>query len=144
MFKLNFPSFEFNLKNRDNKSYIFDIIRKKFILLTPEEWVRQHVVSYLINHGVSKNHIGVEKKIIVNKLTKRFDVVVFRRDGSVKLLVECKAPNIKISKKVFDQTSIYNKNLNSEFMMITNGLVHYFFKIDNSTKTYNFIKEFPF
>jgi hypothetical protein len=144
MFKLNFPSFEFNLKNRDNKSYIFDIIRKKFILLTPEEWVRQHVVSYLINHGVSKNHIGVEKKIIVNKLTKRFDVVVFRRDGSVKLLVECKAPNIKISQKVFDQTSIYNKNLNSEFMMITNGLVHYFFKIDNSTKTYNFIKEFPF
>jgi len=144
MFKLNFPSFEFNLKNRDNKSYIFDIIRKKFILLTSEEWVRQHVVSYLINHGVSKNHIGVEKKIIVNKLTKRFDVVVFRRDGSVKLLVECKAPNIKISQKVFDQTSIYNKNLNSEFMMITNGLVHYFFKIDNSTKTYNFIKEFPF
>ena len=144
MFKLNFPNFEFKLKNRDNKSYIFDIIRKKFILLTPEEWVRQHVVSYLINHGVSKNHIGVEKKIIVNKLTKRFDVVVFRRDGSVKLLVECKAPNIKISQKVFDQTSIYNKNLNSEFMMITNGLVHYFFKIDNSTKTYNFIKEFPF
>ena len=144
MFKLNFPSFEFNLKNRDNKTYIFDIIRKKFILLTSEEWVRQHVVSYLINHGVSKNHIGVEKKIIVNKLTKRFDVVVFRRDGSVKLLVECKAPNIKISQKVFDQTSIYNKNLNSEFMMITNGLVHYFFKIDNSTKTYNFIKEFPF
>ena len=144
MFKLNFPNFEFKLKNRDNKSYIFDIIRKKFILLTPEEWVRQHVISYLINHGISKNHIGVEKKIIVNKLTKRFDVVVFRRDGSVKLLVECKAPNIKISQKVFDQTSIYNKNLNSEFMMITNGLVHYFFKIDNSTKTYNFIKEFPF
>lgn len=143
MFKLNFPSFEFNLKNRDNKSYIFDIIRKKFILLTSEEWVRQHVVSYLINHGVSKNHIGVEKKIIVNKLTKRFDVVVFRRDGSVKLLVECKAPNIKISQKVFDQTSIYNKNLNSEFMMITNGLVHYFFKVDNSSKTYNFIKDFP-
>ena len=144
MFKLNFPNFEFRLKNRDNKSYIFDIIRKKYILLTPEEWVRQHVVSYLINHGVSKNHIGVEKKIIINKLTKRFDVVVFSRDGSVKLLVECKAPNIKISQKVFDQISIYNKNLNSEFIMITNGLVHYFFKIDNSTKTYNFIKEFPF
>ena len=143
MLKLNFPNFEFKLKNRDNKTYIFDIIRKKFILLTPEEWVRQHVVSYLINHGVSKNHIGVEKKIIVNKLTKRFDVVVFKRDGSVKLLVECKAPNIKIDQKVFDQTSIYNMNLNSKFMMTTNGLVHYFFKIDNSSKTYNFIKDFP-
>lgn len=143
MLKLNFPNFEFKFKNRDNKTYIFDIIRKKFILLTPEEWVRQHVVSYLINHGVSKNHIGVEKKIIVNKLTKRFDVVVFKRDGSVKLLVECKAPNIKIDQKVFDQTSIYNMNLNSEFVMTTNGLVHYFFKIDNSSKTYNFIKDFP-
>ena len=143
MLKLNFPKFEFKLKNRDNKSFIFDIIRKKFILLTSEEWVRQHVVSYLINHGVSKNHIGVEKKIIVNKLTKRFDVVVFKRDGSVKLLVECKAPNIKIDQKVFDQTSIYNMNLNSEFVMTTNGLVHYFFKIDNSSKTYNFIKDFP-
>ena len=143
MLKLNFPNFEFKLKNRDNKSFIFDIIRKKFILLTPEEWVRQHVVSYLINHGVSKNHIGVEKKIIVNKLTKRFDVVVFKRDGSVKLLVECKAPNIRIDQKVFDQTSIYNMNLNSEFVMTTNGLVHYFFKIDNSSKTYNFIKDFP-
>ena len=143
MLKLNFPNFEFKFKNRDNKTYIFDIIRKKFILLTSEEWVRQHVVSYLINQGVSKNHIGVEKKIIVNKLTKRFDVVVFKRDGSVKLLVECKAPNIKIDQKVFDQTSIYNMNLNSEFVMTTNGLVHYFFKIDNSSKTYNFIKDFP-
>ncbi len=143
MLKLNFPNFEFKFKNRDNKTYIFDIIRKKFILLTSEEWVRQHVVSYLINHGVSKNHIGVEKKIIVNKLTKRFDVVVFKRDGSVKLLVECKAPNIRIDQKVFDQTSIYNMNLNSEFVMTTNGLVHYFFKIDNSSKTYNFIKDFP-
>ena len=143
MLKLNFPNFEFKFKNRDNKTYIFDIIRKKFILLTSEEWVRQHVVSYLINHGVSKNHIGVEKKIIINKLTKRFDVVVFKRDGSVKLLVECKAPNIKIDQKVFDQTSIYNMNLNSEFVMTTNGLVHYFFKIDNSSKTYNFIKDFP-
>ena len=132
-----------SLKIEIIKLIFLTLLEKKFILLTPEEWVRQHVVSYLINHGVSKNHIGVEKKIIVNKLTKRFDVVVFKRDGSVKLLVECKAPNIKIDQKVFDQTSIYNKNLNSEFMMITNGLVHYFFKIDNSSKTYNFIKDFP-
>ena len=70
-------------------------------------------------------------------------MVDFKRDGSVKLLVECKAPNIKIDQKVFDQTSIYNMNLNSEFVMTTNGLVHYFFKIDNSSKTYNFIKDFP-
>ena len=100
-------------------------------------------MSYLIDHGVSKTHIGVEKKIIINKLTKRFDMVVFNSNGTVKLLIECKAPNIKINQKVFDQTLIYNKVLNSKFMMITKGIIHYFFKIDNSTKTYNFIKEFP-
>ena len=143
MLKLNFPNFKYEIKNKDNKDYIFDIIRKKYILLTAEEWVRQHVLSYLINHGVSKNHIGVEKKIIFNKLTKRFDVVVFNSNGTVKLLIECKAPNIKINQKVFDQTLIYNKTLNSEFMMITNGMLHYFFKIDNSTKSYIFVKEFP-
>ena len=143
MLKLNFPNFEFKFKNRDNKTYIFDNIRKKLILLTDEEWVRQHVVRYLMFRGVSKTHIAVEKKIIINKLTKRFDVVVFNKEGVVKLLVECKAPKIKIDQKVFDQTSIYNKKLNSEFLMITNGLSHFFFKIDNLTNSYNFMKEFP-
>ena len=143
MLKLNFPDFEFKIKNRDNKTYIFDIIRKKFILLTPEEWVRQHVVKLLIEKGVSKNHIGVEKKIIVNKLSKRFDVVAFDRNGLVKILVECKAPSINIDQKVFDQTLIYNKNLNSDYIMITNGIMHFIFKINIQDKSYDFINEFP-
>ena len=143
MLKLNFPDFEFKLKNRDNKTYIFDIIRKKFILLTPEEWVRQHVVKLLIENGVSKNHIGVEKKIIVNKLSKRFDVVAFDRNGLVKMLVECKAPSINIDQKVFDLTLIYNKNLNSDYIMITNGIMHFIFKINIQDKSYDFINEFP-
>ena len=86
----------------------------------------------------------IEKKVIVNKMNKRFDIVVYNRDGSVKLLVECKAPSVKIDQAVFDQTLIYNKSLNSQFMMITNGLIHFFFKIDYKTKKYKFIKEFPF
>jgi hypothetical protein len=97
-----------------------------------------------LEKGISKNHIGIEKKVIVNKMNKRFDIVVYNRDGSVKLLVECKAPGVKINQAVFDQTLIYNKSLNSQFMMITNGLIHFFFKIDNKTKKYNFIREFPF
>ena len=144
MYKLNFPDYEFKIKNIDNKRYIFDIVRKKFFILNPEEWVRQHVVSLLLEKGISKNHIGIEKKVIVNKMNKRFDIVVYNRDGSVKLLVECKAPGVKINQAVFDQTLIYNKSLNSQFMMITNGLIHFFFKIDNKTKKYNFIREFPF
>ncbi|MDG2368042.1 MAG: type I restriction enzyme HsdR N-terminal domain-containing protein [Flavobacteriaceae bacterium] len=144
MSKLNFPDYEFKIKNIDNKTYIFDIVRKKFFILNPEEWVRQHVICYLLEKEISKNHIGIEKKVIVNKMNKRFDIVVYNRDGSVKLLVECKAPNVKIDQAVFDQTLIYNKSLNSQFMMITNGLIHFFFKIDYKTKKYKFIKEFPF
>ena len=144
MSKLNFPDYEFKIKNIDNKTYIFDIVRKKFFILNPEEWVRQHVICYLLEKEVSMNHIGIEKKVIVNKMNKRFDIVVYNRDGSVKLLVECKAPSVKIDQAVFDQTLIYNKSLNSQFMMITNGLIHFFFKIDYKTKKYKFIKEFPF
>jgi len=144
MSKLNFPDYEFKIKNIDNKTYIFDIVRKKFFILNPEEWVRQHVICFLLEKEISKNHIGIEKKVIVNKMNKRFDIVVYNRDGSVKLLVECKAPSVKIDQAVFDQTLIYNKSLNSQFMMITNGLIHFFFKIDYKTKKYKFIKEFPF
>ena len=144
MSKLNFPDYEFKIKNIDNKTYIFDIVRKKFFILNPEEWVRQHVICYLLEKEISMNHIGIEKKVIVNKMHKRFDIVVYNRDGSVKLLVECKAPSVKIDQAVFDQTLIYNKSLNSQFMMITNGLIHFFFKIDYKTKKYKFIKEFPF
>ena len=100
-------------------------------------------VKLLIENGVSKNHIGVEKKIIVNKLSKRFDVVAFDRNGLVKMLVECKAPSINIDQKVFDQTLIYNKNLNSDYIMITNGIMHFIFKINIQDKSYDFINEFP-
>ena len=143
MIKLNFPNYKFNLKNKDNKPHIFDILRKKLILLTPEEWVRQHVINFLISHNIPKNHIAVEKKIIINKMTKRFDLVVHDRDGNVLLLIECKAPNIKIDQKTFDQTSIYNQYLKSKYLMITNGLNHFYFKVDGKAKTYNFVKKFP-
>ena len=143
MIKLNFPNYKFNLKNKDNKPHIFDILRKKLILLTPEEWVRQHVINFLISHNIPKNHIAVEKKIIINKMTKRFDLVVHDRDGNVLLLIECKAPNIKIDQKTFDQTSIYNQYLKSKYLMITNGLNHFYFKVDGIAKTYNFVKKFP-
>ena len=144
MLKLDFPSFEFKLKRRDNKIFIFDILRKKMFLLTPEEWVRQHVVHFLVSiKKIPAILIGIEKKIIINKMTKRFDLVVFDNNGNVKLLVECKAPSIKVDQKEFDQTTIYNKYLNSEYLMITNGLSHLYFKSINSSKSYTFMKDFP-
>ena len=141
--KLNFPNYNFNFKIKDNKPYIFDVIRKKFIVLTPEEWVRQNVVKYLIEKDVSLNHIGIEKQIIVNNLKKRFDVVVFDRNSNVLLLVECKSSDIKIDQKVFDQIAIYNKSINSNYMMVTNGLDHYYFKIDYTKMNYKFLNKFP-
>ena len=141
--KLNFPNYNFNFKINDNKPYIFDVVRKKFIVLTPEEWVRQNVVKYLIEKDVSLNHIGIEKQIIVNNLKKRFDVVVFDRNSNVLLLVECKSSDIKIDQKVFDQIAIYNKSVNSNYMMVTNGFEHYYFKIDSTKKNYKFLNKFP-
>jgi len=144
MLKLNFPRFEFKLKTRDNKTFIFDILRKKLILLTPEEWVRQHVIHFLVStKNISATLIGIEKKIVINKMTKRFDLVVFDNNGKLNLLIECKAPSVKVDKKVFDQTAIYNKELNSEYLMITNGLSHLYFRSLNNSKSYTFIKDFP-
>ena len=143
MIKLNFPDFEFKLKKIDSKTFIFDSFRKKFILLTPEEWVRQHVLNFLVLKKIPITHIAVEKQIIINSLNKRFDVVIYNNTGDVIMLVECKSPSIKLTQNVFDQISIYNLNLNSKYCMVTNGLDHIYFKIDKLSKKFTFVKDFP-
>ncbi|MGG7034506.1 MAG: type I restriction enzyme HsdR N-terminal domain-containing protein [Flavobacterium sp.] len=144
MKKLNFPSYSFRLKNSENKMAIFDEIRKKFIILTPEEWVRQHVVQYLLlDKKFPKLYINVEKLIKINGLTKRYDAVVFKPDGKIFLLVECKAPEITISQNTFDQIARYNMVLEADYLMVTNGLNHYFCKMDYEKETYHFLKTIP-
>ena len=144
MQQLNFPSYNFRFKNSENKVAIFDAIRKKFIILTPEEWVRQHVVHYLLEEKkYPKSHINVEKLLKVNDLKKRYDVVVFNPDGSIFILVECKAPEIKISQHTFDQIARYNLTLKAQFLMVTNGHNHYFCQMDFENEKYNFLKELP-
>ena len=141
---LQFPDFKFRLKNSENKTAIFDIIRKKFIILTPEEWVRQHVVHFLIvEKKYPKSHINVEKQLTVNNLTKRYDIVVFNTDGSLFLLVECKAPEIKITQATFDQIARYNMTLKANYLMVTNGLNHYYCKMDFEQETYHFLDQLP-
>ena len=143
MLKLNFPAFKILIKNKDNKSHIFDVLRKKFVVLTPEEWVRQHVVNFLIKKNISKNHIAIEKRILINNLTKRFDVLVYDRNGEVLLLIECKAPKVNLNQKVFDQIALYNMSVNSRFLMLTNGLDHYFCFMNYKLKNYEFLKDIP-
>jgi type I restriction enzyme R protein N terminal domain protein len=141
---LNFPLYEFRFKNSENKLYIFDIVRKKFVSLTPEEWVRQHTIQFLLKEKkYPQSLINVEKQIQVNQLTKRYDIVVYRSDGSIFLAVECKAPQVKITQQIFDQIARYNMTLKAENLMITNGLHHIFYQIDYVNQKYVFLEELP-
>ena len=136
---LNFPKFSFRFKNSENKVSIFDAIRKKFVILQPEEWVRQHCVHYLIEvKGYPKSLINVEKELKINDLKKRYDIVVFNPNGSIHLIVECKAPKIKISQDTFDQVARYNLALKASFLMVTNGLNHYYCVMNFETEKYDF------
>ena len=144
MLKLSFPNYEFRLKKIDEKRFIFDEIRKKYIELTAEEWVRQNCVRFLINEKKYKSQlIAVEKKIILNNLTKRFDIIAYDNNGDPNLLVECKAPNIAIRQETFDQILSYNRVINSKYLMITNGIINYYCKIDNIDNKINFLKDIP-
>ncbi|MFN7675462.1 type I restriction enzyme HsdR N-terminal domain-containing protein [Flavobacterium sp.] len=145
MQNLNFPSYNFRFKNSENKVSIFDDIRKKFIILTPEEWVRQHIVQFLLQEKkYPKSYINVEKLIKVNDLNKRYDIVVFKPNGELFLLIECKSPDVKITQETFDQIARYNLKLNAQFLMVTNGLNHYFCQMDFEKETYIFLEELPF
>lgn len=144
MRELNLPKYEFRFKQIDGNVCIFDCIRRRFIVLTPEEWVRQNVVCFLIlDKKYPKALINVEKVLKVGHTTKRYDIVVFNRDGSINILVECKAPEISISQATFDQIARYNLTLNSNFLMVTNGLNHFFCQMDYEFEKYNFLRELP-
>jgi predicted type IV restriction endonuclease len=144
MQKLNFQAYNFRFKNSENKVSIFDEIRKKFIILTPEEWVRQHVVQFLLaEKKYPKSLINVEKVLKVNGLRKRYDAVVFNPDGSIFILIECKAPEVKITQATFDQIARYNMTMKSQFLMVTNGLNHYFCQMDFENEKYQFLQELP-
>lgn len=144
MQKLNFPAYTFRFKNSENKVAIFDVIRKKFIILTPEEWVRQHTVQFLLEEKkYPKSYINVEKLIKVNDTSKRYDIAVFKPNGELFLLIECKAPEVPISQDTFDQIARYNLKLKAEYLMVTNGLNHYFCQMDFENEKYVFLKELP-
>ena len=144
MQELNFPPYKFRFKSSENKVAVFDQLRKKFVILTPEEWVRQHVIHYLLEEkNIPKSLLNVEKQIKVSGLIKRYDVLVYNADGSIHLIVECKAASIPITQETFDQIARYNLSLKASYLMVTNGLRHYFCQLDYEQKQYNFLKELP-
>ncbi len=137
--KLNFPDFSFQIKTQKNKNHIFDRIRNKYVVLTPEEWVRQHVVCQLIENNFPKGRISVERSL--PNSNKRYDVVVYDRDMKPFFLVECKAPKVNIDQNTINQVSGYLAILDIPHVLLSNGLVH--FHISRSLDGVQIVQEIP-
>ena len=144
MHALNFPRYSFRFKNSENKIAVFDVLRKKFVLLTSEEWVRQHVVQYLLTEKkMPKSLLNVEKQLKVNQMLKRYDLLVYNPDGSIHLVVECKAASVPITQETFDQIARYNLALKAKYLMVTNGLQHFYCQMDYEQEKYHFLLDLP-
>ena len=143
MQELNLPFYNITLKEENGKQFIYDDIRKKYLSLTPEEWVRQNFIKYLISEkNVPASLIVIEKGLKLNELSKRADILIYK-DSSPILLVECKAPKVKITQDTFDQISRYNLTFKVPYLIVTNGLNHYCCKIDFDKNCYTFLEEIP-
>lgn len=144
MQELNLPSCHFRIKEAGARKYIFDQTRKRFVLLTPEEWVRQNFIQYLKNEKkYPESHMAVEKQISLNNKIFRFDLVIYRRTGEPLLIAEFKSPLTMISQKTFDQVVRYNMALKVKIIIVSNGLQHFVCEMDYDTMSYKFLEEVP-
>lgn len=144
MQKLNLPEYSFRIKEEEGKEEIFDLVRGKYVRLTPEEWVRQNFIRYLVESGgYPRGLLAVEALSPFNKLKKRVDILVHNREGKPVMIVECKAPDVAINDKVFDQIVCYNMGFKVPYLIVTNGIDHYACKIDTETGNYGFLLMIP-
>lgn len=142
--KLNLPTYNFRIKKQGDQYLIWDDIRKKDIVLTPEEWVRQNFVAYLNQElGYPKSLMQLESGLRYNKLHMRSDILCYNQKGTKILLVECKRPTISLSQETFDQISRYNKTLNVPLMTVTNGIQHIHCTVNHNAEQYYFIRKLP-
>lgn len=144
MLSLNLPSYEAKISVRNGKKVIFDPIRRRFVALTPEEWVRQHFVNFLIcDKGYPASLLANEVQLQLNGTKKRCDTVLYCRDLTARMIVEYKAPEVAITQKVFDQITRYNMVLKVDYLIVSNGIQHYCCKIDYDTNSYCFLQDIP-
>lgn len=144
MLELNLPSFDINVKKIDGKISILDPLRRKFVALTPEEWVRQHFVNFLLREkGYPAALIANEIQIDLNKLKKRCDSVVYNRDLSPLMIIEYKAPDVEITQQVFDQIVRYNIVLKVKYLIVSNGLNHYCCIMDYDKQSFGYLSDIP-
>ncbi len=144
MQKLNLPEYDFRTKTEEGKVFIFDNLRKKFVVLTPEEWVRQNFIQYLkTEKKYPETLMAVEKQIMVNHNQRRFDLLIYSRNGQPYLIAEFKAPGVKISQETFDQVVRYNMALRVERVVVSNGLQHFACEIDYTKNSFSYLPEIP-
>jgi type I site-specific restriction endonuclease len=144
MLQLNLPEYDFRIKKQDNKLLIFDMQRKRYVSLTPEEWVRQHFIRFLIkNKGYPAALLAVEKQLNMNGMKKRCDAILYDNEAKPIMIIELKAPNVPISQATFDQVAVYNAKLMVSFFMISNGIEHYCCKVNSETARYEYFPEIP-
>lgn len=144
MLALNLPAFPYKIIRKEGKSRIFDILRRKYVTLTPEEWVRQHFVHFLTEHkGYPMGLLANEVRIVLNGTDKRCDTVLYGRDLRPRMIVEYKAPDVEISQTVFDQITRYNMVLKADYLVVTNGIRHYCCRIDYLSGSYSFLHGIP-
>lgn len=144
MTKLNLPELKPTLKKEQGKIWIFDGIRKKYLVLTPEEWVRQHFMNYLIAElKYPRSLFRVEGSLTYNQIQKRSDILVFNREGKPWMLIECKSPTIKLTQNAFNQAAVYNMTVHAKYVAVTNGLVHYCCEAAKLGEEAVFLESFP-
>jgi len=142
--KLNLPNAALKIKLVEETTQVFDEVRKKYLVLTPEEWVRQHFIHYL---NTEKNYplglMGVEKMVKYNGIQTRADIVLYNTEGKANIIVECKSPYVKIKQDTFNQIAKYNSQLKVKYLVVTNGMKHYCCKMDYDTSEIEFLEEIP-
>jgi len=144
MLQLNLPEYNFRIKKIDEKLLIFDSQRRRYVSLTPEEWVRQHFLRFLIEEkGYPAAYLAVEKQLSMNGMKKRCDAILYNEQALPILIIELKAPNVPITQTTFDQVAVYNAKLKVDYFMISNGIEHYCCKVDNLNSKYMFFPELP-
>ncbi|MEG1545703.1 MAG: type I restriction enzyme HsdR N-terminal domain-containing protein [Bacteroides sp.] len=144
MLSLNLPKYDTKIAIKDGKDVIFDVIRRRYVALTPEEWVRQHFIHFLIAHkGYPLSLMANEVLLNLNGMKKRCDTVLYQRNLSPKMIIEYKAPHIEISQKVFSQISNYNLVLKVDYLIVSNGIDHYCCKMDYNNQSYLFLPDIP-
>jgi hypothetical protein len=142
--QLNLPDYTFRVTGNEGSQMILDTIRRKYVRLTPEEWVRQNFVKYLVNEGkYPPGLIGIEVMFVLNKLKRRVDILVHNRQGKPIMIVECKEPEVRIDDKVFDQIVTYNLGLKVPYIIVTNGMVHYACKLRPDSMSYEYLNVIP-